>query len=155
MTRGEDVFGSRDEALHARIQELEGRVDQLTGLLGNLVEDEERHARLIELAERAEGALRSLEGRAASAGIGEPRFPAALDTIYQAKTFGYVSVYFVSGRTAQVRLLVGPQDPPTTSVGYVASGYLGGVVRPGEFWLAATHKPGLKTGFECVFTPVF
>ena len=125
------MSGSRDEALLARIEQLEGRVEQLTGLLGELTGKEERRA-----------------------WFAEPRFPAALDTVYLARTLGYVSVYFVTGRTARVRLLVGPQDPPTTSVGYVASSYLGGVVRPGEFWMAATHKPGLKTGFECVFTPL-
>ncbi|ROP36821.1 hypothetical protein [Saccharothrix texasensis] len=146
---------SRDEALHARVRELEGRVEQLAGLLGELTEDVERHARPAEPAERAESALRSPAGWAAAAGIGEPRFPAALDTVYQARTFGYVSVYFVTGRTARVRLLVGPQSPPTTVVGHVADGHLGGVVRPGEFWMAATHKPGLRTGFECVFTPLF
>ncbi|MEU4762137.1 hypothetical protein AB0H12_02705 [Actinosynnema sp. NPDC023794] len=121
----------RDEALYARIRELEGRVEQLTDLLGELTGNGERPTR-----------------------TAEPRFRAALDTVYQARTFGYVSVHFVTGRTARVRLLVGPQSPPTTSVGYVSSCCLGGVVRPGEFWMAATHKPGLRTGFECVFTPM-
>jgi hypothetical protein len=31
------VLASRNEALYARIQELEGRVERLTGLLGNLL----------------------------------------------------------------------------------------------------------------------
>ncbi|KOX31028.1 hypothetical protein ADK67_09065 [Saccharothrix sp. NRRL B-16348] len=130
MTRGDDVVEPRDEALHARIQQLEGRVEQLTGLLAELTSDRDRPPH-------------------------EPRFPAALDTVYQAKTFGYVSVYFTTGRTARVRLLVGPQSPPTTVVAHIHDGFLGGVVRPGEFWLAATHKPGLRTGYECVFTPLF
>ncbi|MCE6996740.1 hypothetical protein LZG04_18295 [Saccharothrix sp. S26] len=154
------MFGSKDEALHTRLRELEGRVERLTNLLGALADDGERYARLHELAERTDGALRSLEGRAARAGIGLPRFQAALDTVYQAETYGYVAVYFVGGRTARVRLLVGPQSPPTTSVGYADSGsdinsYIGGVVRPGEFWLVATHRPGMRAGFECVFTPLF
>ncbi|MEU4443435.1 hypothetical protein AB0K14_08135 [Actinosynnema sp. NPDC050801] len=128
---------SNDEALYARVQELEGRVEQLSALVGRLADDRERYAWPHER------------------GIGLPRFQAALDTVYQATTFGYVAVYFVTGRTARVRLLVGPESPPTTSVGYVSSyGYVGGVVRPGEFWMAATHKPGLRTGYECVFTPM-
>jgi hypothetical protein len=154
------VFGSRDDALYARVQELEGRVERLTGLLGTLLDDGDRHARLTELAERAEGALRALEARSGAVGIGEPRFQAALDTVYQAKTFGYVAVYFVGGRTARMRLLIGPQNPPTASAGSASASsgvnsYIGGVVRPGEYWMAATHRPGLKAGFECVFTPIF
>jgi len=150
---------SRDKALHARVQELEGRVERLTGLLGALLDDEDRHARLTDLAERTGTALRALESRAESVGIGEPRFEAALDTVYRAKTHGYVAVYFVGGRTARMRLLVGPQSPPTTSVGYASgaeiNSYMGGIVRPGEYWMAATHKPGMRAGFECVFTPLF
>jgi hypothetical protein len=148
------VIRSGNEALFARVQELEGRVERLTGLLGNLLDDEDRHARLNDLATRAETALRALEQRAELAGIGAPRFKAALDTVYQATTFGYVAVYFVGGRTARMRLLIGPQSPPTTSVGY-ADSYLGGIVRPGEYWVAATHRPGMKADFECVFTPLF
>jgi hypothetical protein len=151
---------SRDEALYARMQELEGRVERLTGLLGNLLDDEDRHARLTDLAERTGAALRALETRADLVGIGEPRFEAALDTVYRAKTHGYVAIYFVGGRTATTRLLVGPQSPPTTSVGHANSSsainsYIGGIVRPGEYWMAATHRPGMKAGFECVFTPLF
>jgi hypothetical protein len=154
------VFGSRDEALYARVQELEGRVERLTTSLGALLDDGDRYARLTDLSERAGAALRALEGQAEQVGIGEPRFEAALDVVYQAKTFGYVAVYFVGGRTARLRLLVGPQSPPTTSVGYANSSneinsYMGGIVRPGEYWMAATHHPGMKAGFECVFTPLF
>ena len=113
----------RDEALYARVRQLEERLDQLT-----------------------------------KSGTG--RFEAALDTVYQATTYGYVAVYFVGGRTARMHLLVGPQSPPTTSVGYANSGseinsYMGTLVRPGEYWMAATHRPGMKAGFECVFTPLF
>lgn len=148
------MFGSRDDVLHSRVQELEARVKYLTDVVGTLLQDEERHTRLTELTARADGALRALEARAASVGVGEPRFQAALDTVYQAKTSGYVAVYFVGGRTARMRLLVGPQNPPTTSVGHTDS-YVSGVVRPGEFWMAATPRPGMKAGFKCVFTPLF
>jgi hypothetical protein len=151
---------SRDEALYARMQELEGRVERLTTLLGNLLDDDDRHARLTDLAERTGAALRALETRAEATGIGEQRFEAALDTVYRARTHGYVAVYFVGGRTARTRLLVGPQSPPTTSIGAANSGaeinsYMGGIVRPGEYWMAATHRPGMKAGFECIFTPLF
>lgn len=151
---------ARDEALYARIQELEGRVERLTGLLGNLLDEDDRHARLTDLAERTGAALRSLETRAEAAGIGGPRFEAALDTVYHAKTHGYVAVYFVGGRTARMRLLAGQQNPPSTSIGQANSSgeinsYMGGIVRPGEYWMAATHRPGMKAGFECIFTPLF
>jgi hypothetical protein len=146
---------SRDEALYARMQELEGRVERLTGLLGNLLDDEDRHARLTDLTERTGAALRALETRAEAVGVGEPRFEAALDTVYRARSHGYVAVYFVGGRTAQMRLLVGPRNPPTTSIGSANNSYMGGIVRPGEYWMAATHRPGLKAGFECIFTPLF
>jgi hypothetical protein len=154
------VFGSRDDALYARVQELEGRVEHLTTRMGALLDDEDRHARLTELATRAEGTLRALEALAEPVGVGEPRFEAALDTVYRATTYGYVSVYFVGGRTARMRLLVGPQSPPTTSVGYANSSgeinsYMGGIVRPGEYWMAATHRTGINAGFECIFTPLF
>jgi hypothetical protein len=154
------VFGSRDGALYARVQELEGRVERLTTSLGALLDDEERYTRLTDLAERTGAALRALEEQAEQVGIGESRFEAALDTVYRATTYGYVAVYFVGGRTARMRLLVGPQSPPTTSVGYANSGseinsYMGGIVRPGEYWMAATHRHGMKAGFECIFTPLF
>lgn len=118
--------GSPDEALHARVKELEDRVERLAGLFGT----------------------------------GAGRFEAALDTVYRAPTYGYVAVYFVGGRTARMHLLVGSESPPTTSVGYANSGseinsYMGTVVRPGEYWMAATHKPGMNAGFECIFTPMF
>lgn len=151
------MTGPSNEALFARVQELEARVERLAGLLGPLLDDEDRHARLTDLATRAEGALRALETRAEPMGVGAPRFEAALDTVYRATTFGYVAVYFVGGRTGRVRLLIGPQSPPTTSVGYANAGnsYMGGFVRPGEYWMAATHRPGKKCGFECIFTPLF
>jgi hypothetical protein len=146
--------------MYARIQELEGRVERLTGLLGTLLEDEERYTRLTELAERAGTALHTLEGKAAPLGIGGERFEAALDTVYHATTPGYVAVYFVGGRTARVHLLVGRQSPPATSVGYANSGaeinsYIGGLIRRGEYWMAATHNPGMKAGYECIFTPLY
>jgi hypothetical protein len=112
--------------------------------------DEELHARVRQLEERLERLLNP----------GAGRFEAALDTVYQATTHGYVAVYFVGGRTARMHLLVGTESPPTTSVGYANSGseinsYMGTVVRPGEYWMAATHKPGMTAGFECIFTPLF
>jgi hypothetical protein len=27
--------------------------------------------------------------------------------------------------------------------------------RPGEYWMAATHRSGMKAVFECIFTPLF
>ena len=66
--------------------------------------------------------------------------------MYRAKSHGYVAVYFVGGRTARMRLLVGTQSPPTTSVGYANSGseinsYMGVSVHPGEYWMATPTAP--------------
>ncbi len=136
---------------------LESRVEELEARVAQLLED---NGRVPELAERAENALKALAKLAEPAGLTEQRFEANLDTVYQATTYGYVAVYFVGGRTARMHLLVGPTSPPTTSVGYANSGseinsYMGTIVRPGEYWMAATHRTGMKAGFECIFTPLF
>ena len=136
---------------------LESRVEELETRVAQLLED---NGRVPELAERAENALKALAKLAEPAGLTEQRFEANLDTVYQATTYGYVAVYFVGGRTARMHLLVGPTSPPTTSVGYANSGseinsYMGTIVRPGEYWMAATHRTGMKAGFECIFTPLF
>jgi len=136
---------------------LESRVEELETRVAQLLEDD---GRVPELAERAENALKALAKLAEPAGLTEQRFEANLDTVYQATTYGYVAVYFVGGRTARMHLLVGPTSPPTTSVGYANSGseinsYMGTIVRPGEYWMAATHRTGMKAGFECIFTPLF
>jgi hypothetical protein len=136
---------------------LESRVEELEARVAQLLED---NGRVPELADRAENALKALAKLAEPAGLTEQRFEANLDTVYQAATYGYVAVYFVGGRTARMHLLVGPTSPPTTSVGYANSGseinsYMGTIVRPGEYWMAATHRTGMKAGFECIFTPLF
>lgn len=82
-----------------------------------------------------------------------PRFHAALDTVYQAESLGLVSVYFITGRIGRIRLLVGEQNPPAEQVGYVTEGAVSALVRPGEYWTAATSRPGKNYGYECVFTP--
>ena len=93
-------------------------------------------------------------------GIGEPRFEADLDTVYQAESHGYVAIYFVGGRTASMRLLVGPRArrpraSATRTPRLEINSYIGGIVRPGEYWMAATHSTGMRAGFECIFTPLF
>jgi hypothetical protein len=87
-------------------------------------------------------------------------FDGQLDTLYRAEVTGFVAVYFVTGRTAKVRLMVGPGNPPTRVVGVVDSrgshqSYAGGVVRAGEYWVAASAsgRPGLN--FRVHFTPLF
>jgi len=126
------VFTSQDEGLHARVRELESQVERLTGLLDGLLAGGDRGAR-----------------------VGQQRFMVELNTVYHATSFGHVAVYFVGGRTARVRLLVGQSNPPATSVGHAdASSSIGGIVRPGEYWMVATRRPGVKAGFEGVFTPL-
>ncbi|NUT51677.1 MAG: hypothetical protein HOV94_30930 [Saccharothrix sp.] len=73
---------------------------------------------------------------------------------------GYVAVYFVTGWTATVKLTVGPENPPTTVVGIAHGGgesnsYAGAIVRPGEYWIAATTGHRADYGFELHFTPLY
>ncbi|MCE7000576.1 hypothetical protein LZG04_38045 [Saccharothrix sp. S26] len=104
--------------------------------------------------------MRSLEARATPSGVGGPRTTPKLDTLYRADVLGYVSVYFVGGYTATVRLTVGPDNPPTHVVGIAHGGgesnsYAGAIVRPGEYWLAATSGHRADHGFSLHFTPLY
>lgn len=136
------MFASRDEGLQARVRELESQVERLTGLLDGLLAGGDRSAGVTGVAAEA-------------VGVGQQRFVLELNRVYHATSFGHVAVYFVGGRTGRVRLLVGQSDPPATSVGHAdASSSVGGIVRPGEYWMVATRRPGVKAGFEGVFTPL-
>lgn len=111
--------------------------------------------RIVEL-ERAVQTLTAQREAAPPPGAG---FDGQLDTLYRAEVTGFVAVYFVTGRTAKVQLLVGPGNPPTRVVGVVDSrgshqSYAGGVVRAGEYWVAASAsgRPGLN--FRVHFTPL-
>ena len=86
-------------------------------------------------------------------------FEGRLDTLYRAEATGFVAVYFVTGRTAKVQLLVGPGDPPTRVVGVVDSrgshqSYAGGIVRAGEYWVAASASGRPNLNFRVHFTPL-
>ncbi len=101
--------------------------------------------------------MAALEPRLAP--LGE-RFDARLDTVYRAAVPGYVAIYFDTGWTATVSLLVGTENPPTRSVGVIESwsernSYAGGIVRAGEYWMASSdsERPDLK--FRIHFTPLF
>ncbi|MBB5955393.1 hypothetical protein FHS29_001974 [Saccharothrix tamanrassetensis] len=89
---------------------------------------------------------------------GGPRTDHRLDTVYRAEVHGYVAVYFVTGRVARVRLLVGTDYPPTRLVGMVhgsGDSYAGTVVRPGEYWLAESNNKRPNLRFNVHFTPLF
>ena len=80
-----------------------------------------------------------------------------LGVVHHAATLGYVSLWFAGGRTDVVDLLVGPDDPPTTVAGQLDcsagfNGYVGTVVRPGEYWMATSKHPD-SSGVLCMFTP--
>ena len=153
------VGSDRQEALERRIVELErmvqvlaAQVDVVRPLLGDT-------ARLESLAVRAEAAVRALEARGVSVPLGEG-FEGRIDTLYQAGVTGFVAVYFVTGRTAKVQLLVGPSNPPTRVVGVVDSrgthdSYAGGIVRAGEYWMAASNSGRPNLDFRVHFTPLF
>lgn len=87
----------------------------------------------------------------------EPRFGVALNTTYEAPTTGYLSVAPVDGRTGRLNLFVGYEDPPSELVATANSGgdrgYLGAVIREGEFFVL--DAGGKNPAFRCVFTPFF
>lgn len=88
-----------------------------------------------------------------------PRTRPAFDTVYQAEATGYVSVFFAGGRTDVLQLLVGPEDPPGECIceANTRNGlntYIGGIVREGEYWTVVARN-GARSGFQCVFTPLF
>lgn len=83
----------------------------------------------------------------------------ALGVVHQAEVTGYVSIYFTGGRTDKIQLLAGWDDPPTECICEAnnyndLNSYAGGVVRQGEYWMVVSKKLE-KSGFECVFTPLF
>ncbi|WP_344612187.1 hypothetical protein [Dactylosporangium salmoneum] len=117
-------------------------------------ESEDRVAQL-------EAQVAELERRLAwfTANAGAPRFTPGFNQVYRADGYGYVSVYYVGGATSRVRMFVGPQHPPTQCVGEANSGgrvdsHIGGVVRPGEYWVLECTKPNGE-GYRAVFTPLF
>ena len=133
------MFGSeQQEALERRIAELERVVQELTV--------------------RADATAVALAARTSPAPLGAG-FEGQLDTLYRAEVTGFVAVYFVTGRTAKVQLLVGQDNPPTRVVGVVDSrgsqhSYAGGIVRAGEFWVAAATSKRSNLNFRIHFTPL-
>lgn len=117
-----------------------------------------------ELASRVaalEARLATLTSPPSDDAIGPPwprRTRPALGEVHRAPTIGFLSIYFVGGRTGTVELLVGDTPQPRTRIGYLNSGadigsYIGAVIRAGEYWIAATKRPD-KIAVECVFTPL-
>lgn len=156
------MFRSKREAeeLRARVADLERQVTTLSAQLSATRPLLDDATRVESLARRAEAAVRSLEARTTPLGVGGPRTNPKLDTLYRADVLGYVSVYFVTGYTATVRLTVGPENPPTHVVGIAHGGgdsnsYAGAIVRPGEYWIAATDGARTDYGFELHFTPLY
>ncbi len=111
-----------------------------------------------------------IERLSAGTAVGTPRLQPELNTVHRAEVLGYVSLYHPRGGAAdEVRLLVGPDDPPTECVceagwndngNYFAS-YAGAIVRPGEYWMVESPREaresalGVGPGFRCIFTPLF
>jgi hypothetical protein len=154
------MFGAgQQEALERRIVELErvvqtlaAQVDAARPLLADTT-------RLQALTARAEAAAEALAARTVPVPLGAG-FEGQIDTLYRAEVTGFVAVYFVTGRTAKVQLLVGPSDPPTRVVGVVDSrgsqqSYAGGIVRAGEYWVAASSSRRPNLNFQVHFTPLF
>jgi len=150
----------------ARIAALEQEVRRLGESLAvaRALHDDSR--RLEQLADRAaqlgaaaDTALLQLGDRARTAGVARPRSRPAIGTVHRAEVTGHVAIYFTGGRTNIIELLVGAENPPTTSVGELnvtnsLNAYASGIVRAGEYWLAKPEHGDLY-GFRCVFTPLF
>jgi hypothetical protein len=123
-------------------------------------EQQEALARRIAELERVVRTLTAqVDARTVPVPVGEG-FEGRIDTLYQAEATGFVAVYFVTGRTAKVQLLVGPSNPPTRVVGVVDSrgshhAYAGGIVRAGEYWTAASNSRRPNLNFRVHFTPLF
>jgi hypothetical protein len=158
---GSWMFRSKREAeeLRARVDDLERQVAALSAQLSATRPLLDDATRIESLAHQAEAAVRSLEARTTPLGVGGQRTRPKLDTLYRADVLGYVSIYYVTGYMAAVKLTVGPQNPPTNVVGIAGDGdhyaYAGTIVRPGEYWIAATNGNRTDYGFELHFTPLY
>lgn len=154
------------DALRERVEQLAERIGQLTETVAParaLLDDGRRLEDLAEragrLSEAADTALRGLRDRATAAGVGLPRVRPALGVVHRAEVTGYVSVYFTGGRTDKIRLLAGWDDPPTECICEAnntndLNSYAGGIVRRDEYWIVVS-KHAQRSGYECVFTPLF
>ncbi|MGH3245357.1 MAG: hypothetical protein ACRDOI_03975 [Trebonia sp.] len=157
---------AEQQELQDRIERLEGHVAQLAGtmtsaraLLADSRRIEELAARARQLSAGADAALLALGERAAASGAGLPRLRPALGAVHRAEATGYVSIFFTGGRTDTLKLLVGWDDPPTECICEAntrndLNAYAGGIVRKGEYWTVVGRSPE-RSGFECVFTPLF
>lgn len=154
------MFGSaQQQALERRVVELERVVRTLTAQVDAARPLLDDTTRLETLTARAEAAADALAASTVPVPLGEG-FEGRIDTLYRAEVTGFVAVYFVTGRTAKVQLLVGPHDPPTRVVGVVNSSgshdsYAGGIVRAGEYWAAASASRSPNLNFRVHFTPLF
>jgi hypothetical protein len=160
------VSRSELKAMQERIEQLEERIRQLTATVAParaLLDDSRRLEDLTEragqLSAAADKALLGLQERATSAGVGLPRSRPAMGVVHRAEVTGYVSLYFTGGRTTSVRLLAGWDDPPTECICEAnnrndLNSYAGGIVRKGEYWTVDSKLDG-RSGFKCVFTPLF
>lgn len=162
------MFGRGDqiEALQAQVAQLQAQVERLAlenATIRPLLDDTLRLRDLAAEADRlrqsAETALAALRQLSATEHVAQERYTVDFNLVYQAECTGYVSAYFDSGFTDTVQLLVGPSDPPTERVceantGNDINSYAGTVVRKGEYWMVKS-KRGARSGFMCVFTPLF
>ena len=154
------------KTLREQVAQLETRVSQLTeavaparALLDDTRRLEELGERAARLSTAADNALLGIQQRAAATGVGLPRTRPAFNTVYQAEATGYVSIFFTGGRTDVLQLMAGPENPPTECICEAnnrndLNAYAGGIVRKGEYWTVVS-KNGERSGFKCVFTPLF
>jgi len=152
--------------MQERIDALEQQVAELGRALGTaraVAGDSRRLERVAEEAARlsaaADARLRELAERAGHSGVGRPRKEPELGRLHRAEVSGYLAIYFAGGRTNTIKILVGPEDPPTTCVGELnvtndLNAYAGAVVREGEYWTTESRHDNMS-GFRCVFTPLY
>jgi hypothetical protein len=153
------------EAMRQRIDALEQQVAELSQALASaraVARDGQRLEQVAEqtarLSAAADATLHELSERAGRGGVARPRQQPELGKVHRAEVSGYLAVYFVGGRTNTIKILVGPDDPPTTCVGELnvtndLNAYAGAVVRQGEYWTTQSRHHNLS-GFHCMFTPL-
>lgn len=156
------MFGAkqREEALQGRVAELERQVAALSAQVAAARPLPADVARVAEPTRAADSAVTARENRAEPLALARPRTDGQLNTVYRADVPGFVAVYVDAGLTSDVKLLVGPENPPTRCVGVLDVGgerncYAGTVVRPGEHWLAESSRKSPNPALKIHFTPLF
>ncbi|MET7402718.1 hypothetical protein ABZS66_55480 [Dactylosporangium sp. NPDC005572] len=152
------MFGRNDEridALERRLAAAEARLAQAAALL----DDTARVERMAAQAERmAEAVRRTVAAAADLAGTAvQPRWSPEVGKVYRSDGYGFLAVCFTGGRTDDLTILAGPDDPPSERAAeadtkHDLNSFAAAVLRPGEYWMIDA-RPG--HGYLITYTPLF